>query len=470
MAGLILLAGPLFLNSCESNSKEVPTHAHISGEIVNPRSKYLIILKDNEPLDTVYLDSKNRFSHRVENVKAGLYLFQHPPETQGMYLQPGDSLLFRVNTMEFDESLHFSGKGGDKNNLLAEMYLLDENNSDLLLSYYKTEPADFHKKTDSIKNARLNLLQAGQKKHNFPPDFTALAEKIVLYENYDLKERYTYLVNKYYRQFSGKFPENFHDYRKSVDFNEYSLQSSPGYKRFIENYLINMSLLDCAKSNLDNRDCSSLTDNENIKSRINKVDELTEIPSLRQHFFSKLGALGIIMATEREEILDILALLKEKGLSNDVYEDFRHLGTIQLAYLPGANISEVNLLNPEGKIFPFGEVLDGPSIIFIWSKNSAAHLGDHQLVTNLQEKYPEIDFIGINVDVGETAGWQTALQKYGYDSSKEYQLYQTSVKKKFFKYYLNKLIFVDASGEVVIGDAYLNSPELEGRILEFLNR
>ncbi len=437
---------------------------------MNPRSNYLVILKENQPLDTVYLDSKNRFSHRIDNVKSGLYLFQHPPETQGMYLQPGDSLLFRVNTMEFDESLHFSGSGGDRNNFLAEMYLLDENNADLLLSYYKIEPADFDKKTDSIKNSRLKFLEARNKKFNFPPDFRILAEQTINYEIYDLKERYTYLVNKYYRQFSGMFPEDFYEYRKSVDFNETCLQSSPGYKRFIENYLINMSLLDCAKSNNDYRDCSSLTDHGNIKIRINKIDELTDIPSLRQHFFSKLGALGIIMATEREEILEILKILKEKGLSEQRYEDFRHLGTIQLSYLPGANVREVQLVNSEGRNFPFGNILNSPSIIFVWSKNNEGHIRDHQLVNNLQDKYPEINFIGINVDVGETAGWQRTLQNYNYDTNREFQLYQTPVKKKFFQYYLNKLLFLDASGEVIIGDAYLHSPDLENRILEFLNQ
>ena len=54
-----------------------------------------------------------------------MYTFSHV-EFQVFYLNPGDSLMLRVNTLEFDESLSFTGMGSKGNNLLIDLFLLNE--------------------------------------------------------------------------------------------------------------------------------------------------------------------------------------------------------------------------------------------------------------------------------------------------------------------------------------------------------
>ena len=456
--------------SCEDSSKKDIVKTYVGGEIVNPTSNYVVFKKAGEVLDTVFLDSQNKFSYEMDSAETGLYLLQHRPETQNFYLKPGDSLLLRVNTFAFDESLHFSGSGSHQNNFLVEMYLLDEDNAELLLSFYETDPAEFKRKTDSITSERRNRLNRLNEKHKFSEDFLQLAEKTIQYESFDLKERYTYLFNKYRKGSKEKLPQDFHNYRKNVRFNEETLQCSPAYKRFIDNYLINRSFKWCAKQAFDDNDCYSLTDAENIKSRIRMVDDLIQLPALRKHFLSKLASLGIIMAQTREGILDVIDLMEEVGYTEDDLEDLKQLGSIQLAYLPGTTLSNVPLINTNGNAEPFENILEKPTIIFLWSIYNTRHKEDHQLIRELRKKYPEINFIGVNLDVGEVSAWRIAVKKYGYDESKEFQLGSTRVEKRFFKYYLNKLLFLDSSGKVIIGDAFINSPDFESRILEFLNR
>ena len=82
--------------------------------------------------------------------------------------------------------------------------------------------------------------------------------------------------------------------------------------------------------------------------------------------------------------------------------------------------------------------------------------------------------MGINIDIGETSSWRNALLKYRYDLEHEYQLDEIRIQgrevgSEVFKSYLNKLLFLDEGGTVVIGDAFINSPDFESRILEFLN-
>lgn len=467
---LSFLTAVFCFTGCEEDPKEKTGSAYIGGEIVNPTSRYLVLSHQEKILDTLWLDNKNRFNYRIENVESGLYLIQHRPETQNLYLAPGDSLLMRVNTLAFDESLHFSGKGDARNNFMAEMFLQDENNADLLLSYYKTEPSEFAKKTDSILQARRSSLQKAHQKNRFSRDFLEVAEKTINYESYDLRERYTYLIKKYFPEFTRKIPSNFYAYRNEADFNEKEMQSSPAYKRFIDNYLVNYSLDWCSQSNLDDVDCFELTSTENVVVRMEKISELTQLPALRKHFLTKLGVLGIVMAKEEEEITEILDLLEEEGYPEQDLQDMEQLGDIQTAYLPGTRLENVPLIKKNGEKADFEKVVNQPTIIFLWSMYSEDQVENHKLVQNLRKKYPEINFIGINMDIGETAAWKNALDRFGYDKNKEFQLGPTDIKKEFFQYYLNKLLFLDASGKVIIGDAFINSPEFESRILEFLNR
>lgn len=470
LATTFLVIALLLFYGCEDENSSQSASAYLGGEIVNPTSKFLVLSKNGKILDSIKLNDKNRFSYRIDSVETGVYTFEHRPEVQHFYVTPGDSLLFRVNTLAFDESLHFSGTGEAQNNFITEMYLMDEANSDLLLSFYKTPPSKFLKQTDSIRTNRLDNLKRLKVKKNFSPEFVALAEKIIDYESYDLKERYIYLVNKYYREYQKKLPESFFDYRKNVVFNDESLQETAAYKRFIENYLINKSLEHCEKNHNDHKECFDRANTENILSRIKMVGDLIRIPSLRDHFLLKLGAKGIVLAKSREDIQKIIHALKKSKFPEEKIKDMEQLGTIQLAYLPGTEIKTVPIINTEGDSVPFLKVIDRPTIIFLWSIYEDGHQKDHKLIQELRKKYPEINFVGINLDVGEENAWKIAVQKYNYNKDFEYQLGKTGIDKKFFQYYLNKLLFLDSSSKVVIGDAFINSPEFESRILEFLNR
>lgn len=438
---------------------------------MNPTSNQVVILKDNVPLDTLILNHQNRFEYRIEDAEPGIYYLKNSPENQIFYLEPGDSILMRANSIDFDESLHFSGRGGEENNFLSEISLSNSDNTNLVLSYYKISPAEFALKTDSIKNSRLALLSSRNQKHKFSDDFVTVARKTIEYENYDLRERYTYMVNKYYKEHAKQLTEDFHAYRNDLDFNEASLQTSPSYIRFIENYLINRAMKECAQANMDRNDCYDLYDHHNITTRIHIIDSITDLPLIKEHFFTKFSVLGIIMAREREEITNILDIMEDKGFSEKELEKLTDVGRVQLAYLPGMNIEKVSLLDINGDKTTYGEVTDKPAVVFLWSIYSQDnHQQNHSRIRDLREKYPEIAFIGVNVNPGETSKWTSTVKNFGYDGNYEYQLAGSSIDQETFRYYLNKVLLVNESGEVYKGDAYINSPEFESRILELLNQ
>ena len=112
----------IVFSACQDNdSSKKRDYTYIGGEIVNPNVDYVILFSEKGVGDTVKLDRNNRFIYKVKNLKDGIYSFKHNPENQLILLEKGDSLLFRLNTFEFDESLVFSGDGARKNNFLIEV-------------------------------------------------------------------------------------------------------------------------------------------------------------------------------------------------------------------------------------------------------------------------------------------------------------------------------------------------------------
>ena len=106
---LLLFTLILITFSCKNENETAPKLAWVGGEIVNPIGDYVLIYRGEQLIDSVKLNDSNFFLYKAENIEAGLYSFSHK-EFQVFYLEPTDSLMLRVNTIDFDESLSFTGK------------------------------------------------------------------------------------------------------------------------------------------------------------------------------------------------------------------------------------------------------------------------------------------------------------------------------------------------------------------------
>lgn len=460
----------LFVVCCWSCQEDTdPQGIYLHGQIVNPLTDYITLSKDNKLIDTIFLDDQHAFSYRLEKPTEGLYTFVHPPESQSIYMVPGDSILFRLNTLAFDETLYFSGTAAVKNNLLMELFLLNERNNDLIFSYYKINPKTFASITDSILKVRKKMFRKLEKEHQFSDKFSALAEKSILYEFYDLRERYAFLINKY-SSHKNKIPPGFFDYRKKVDFNDETLKNHYGYQRFLDNYLKNRSIENCGPRN-QNRSCYSLNDFQNLRKRILLTDSLFTLDVLRNRFFQRFGRKQIIFSSNAAQIDSTLNLLSRLGYQEEGLDELRNLAEVQRSYFIGNNISNKKLIDSDLNPLLMAQVLTKPTITFSWTVHSPKNQQKkHEKIQDLRKKYPEINFIGINIDADETQIWKKTLEQNGYDQSKEYQIRDVGSKKVLYKNYLNKVLFINKKGEIVFGDISLDSPNFEGYILEFLNQ
>jgi len=181
--------------SCSSTPENGST-VFFGGEIVNPTSKYVVLYHNDAYIDSVQLDHENHFLFQLDSIEEGLYHFDHSPELQYVYLSKGDSLLARLNTVEFDESLVYSGTGSVINNFLIEIFLTHEEEEPLMNDYFNLDPEAFSEKIDSMHAAKMALLKELNSDNELTPRALAMAEASIDYNMYINKEKYPFYHKK----------------------------------------------------------------------------------------------------------------------------------------------------------------------------------------------------------------------------------------------------------------------------------
>jgi len=218
----IALFGALtFILGCNNTSMSDGDSAYFGGEIINPKGDAVILYNRKTNFsDTLKLDKSNRFSHKIKNLKPGLYSFGHGGEIQFVILEPNDSILIRLNTYEFDESLVFNGEGSKKNNYLIKTFLNNEKASRKLVKYSNKEPEEFATFIDKRHKQELEDFERFKSKAELSNYASSIIKANIDYHNFADKEIYPFAYYGENRLVHIKdLPEGFYDFRNNTDHN-----------------------------------------------------------------------------------------------------------------------------------------------------------------------------------------------------------------------------------------------------------
>jgi hypothetical protein len=236
---LVLIASAFISCSAEST----PSDTYFGGKILNPKSKYVVLYSMEKVIDTLFLEKDNTFLGNLQNANEGLYYFTHGNENQYIYLEPKDSLMLRLNTWYFDESIVFAGKGAERNNMLIDCFLEDEKDNRTFYKLNLLEPDEFQVKADSLLDTKLKTFDEYIAKNpNETPGFKHILKTALTYPIYAKKERYPVAHSKVSNQVMFKnIDQSFYNHRKSVRINNDTLMYFPPHSKYVGNFLYNIT-------------------------------------------------------------------------------------------------------------------------------------------------------------------------------------------------------------------------------------
>ena len=414
---ILLFISLLILSSCKNDNKQT----FFNGKILNKSSEKIILSVDENPLYNSIISESGNFSITIDSLESGLYNFFLQPEFQYVILEEGDSIYIRLNSLDFDESLVFMGKGSAKNNFLIDVFLKNEEHNDILNSYYNASFDDFLIKVDSLFNNQKELFKEFKKNNRL----SYLSENLIFDAiKYPLLEKIqSYLVSN--NLDLNRLEINYSKYE--IDFNNNSISSYKPYIDFIYLYSFNLT--------------KSISNYNFQVKRLKILDSLVQSDNIKSKLFRFLAF----------EILLNEKSLKEKRI---FFEEFKNISD----YSSINNEVEILLKNQlqlsQGKSFPNikgydlnGSIKDistisNKKIIFFWSYDQNAHFNSiYQKINSLENKYLSYKLISLNIN-DDFDKW-----KSNYKPTKNVTELQTNdfeyMSKKLILDNLNKVFIVD---------------------------
>lgn len=400
------------LVGCGSIEKKSPG-VFFAGEIVNPTSEYVVLFKDDIVIDSAKLDDENRFSIKLDSVVEGLYHFDHSPELQYVYLENGDSLMIRLNTEDFDESLIFSGKGEEINNFLLDLFLTTESEPSILYSFSQLDPGAFNYKLDSLRAIKVNTLNELVKEVKLSTMALEMAQASIDYNYYIYKEKYPF----WNRRKTGKntipeLPNYFYDYRKNLDYNNENLAYHRYYYNFMKTHFNNLSYMGCY-SKCKGEHYAIINNKLHFNQhKLKLIDSLVTEKDLRDNLFRNVAMDYLINvhdtdANNRIFIEDFHKLSGNNQHSAEIESIYQGVNNLQ----PTNKLPNISVFNTDGDLVTLQEIAEKEknTVFYFWSGTQRSNFENVLTrVAQLTEKKPEFTFVGINCNT-DAIRWQSLL-------------------------------------------------------------
>jgi len=459
---------------CNSNG-ENSDFAYIGGEVINPKNKSIVLYNTKGKVSNTFtLDDNNRFLHKITDLQPGLYSIRHGGEYQMVLLEPNDSIMFRLNTYDFDESLVFTGNGAKKNNYLIKTYIANEKEAKKLSRYAQKDPDAFNSFIETRRTNRLNEFYSflEHNKNVSTPFFKSIIEANINYNAYADKEIYpfAYFGNNKLTHIKD-LPENFYTYRSSVDYNANHLSNFFSYNRFLSAHFDNLALKPYYQNNAYHSMFNRHSTEYNT-SKLDLIDSLITDETIKNYLL-KSKARDFIShnhsEAEAQEMLDFYLL---KSTDDDDKTDMLDLVASLKQLRNGNPLPNLTVVNYDNTEHSLTSIITKPTIIYFWTSNrKKQYRNSHYKVKGLKSNFPKMDFISINVNDNDDEFWKNIINQYNFPTTREYKFKDSKKALQTLALnYLNKAIIVDQEGLILHPNANIYSSDFEKKLEELLQQ
>jgi len=446
---LMLIFSTIIISGCVTSTPCESTY--FGGKIINPKTDHVVLYKNEIPLDTFFLDENNSFLGEIPTLQEGLYNFKHGNEEQYIYLNPKDSLLIRLNTWNFDETLVFSGIGAERNNLLIDSFLESENDKKVFYKYYELTPSEFNSKI--IEAEKIKLDRYNDYVNNHPEEsekFKNIFKIALTYPLYSKVENYP-LARSAKSDSDGNLEvdDYFYKHREQIALDNDSLMYFYAYRNYVLNNLYN-------RVNALGYDINS---NEftihllkSISSELN--DENSKNSMLRKTFIRHFywNSSKSINKKTVDTFLKHNTNSTDKNLILNLTSDTEKVN--EGALLDDFHITDYNKTRRSVKKL----IKNKNTVLYFWNPK---YIGKDFIASRIQyfsEKYPNLKFIGVKIN-GDNKD-----RIYKLDIKSQYYLESSSKANIFLTSQIPRTILINKKGIVTNSFASLSSRNIFNQI------
>lgn len=419
--------------------------AYFGGEIINPNNPYVLFCKDNVVIDSLKLDSNNRFFIKFDSLTPGMYSFKHEPEYQYVYFDKNDSIMVRVNSRDFDNSVAFCGRGDLKNNFLMDLYLKNERDRNSMFKVFDYGIKDFTRTIDSTNLSTLKFYQTKKQEIKWSNEFDVYAKAAVDFQYFSKKELYPNVHKiRTGNDVFEEIPANYYDYRKNIDFDNVALENYSPFVMYLSHMLNNMGAINY-HNHFTEADLA-------LKTNINKMqiaDTLIKNEKLKNLILDNIAFTYMLedqnMVNNKSFLESYHKFSTDKSKRNEIAKMGRAIQQLKV----GNTLPNVMLLDTNGNQVPSDSFKKKNTVIFFWTGRSMAHFeAVHKKILEFQKQHANFEFIAINLNDSQQ-DWLKVLKSYQLSGITELRCANfEDIKAKWAINKIHRTIILDENGKI----------------------
>ena len=278
----------------------------LGGKILNKTSNSISIYKDNLLVNESKISKDGFFTISLGKTSPGLYSFYHEPEFQYIIIDENDSLQIRLNTLDFDESLVYTGIGSSKNNFLMDVFLKTEKDEIKINSNIDLNPKDFKNLVDSLYNKQIDSYNEFKESKKLTVTSKIIIKNAILYPY--ISKFHSYIIRN--NVLDKKQINLFDNYYDEINYN---LDELAFFKPYID--FLYLEIYNYIKNNFDYDSALDF----NIK-RLNYTNEIIRSEIVKTRIL-RFHAIGFLLQREDEaknkKFLDSFLEISQNTYLND---------------------------------------------------------------------------------------------------------------------------------------------------------
>lgn len=446
---LYILFSLYFITACTSRVED--EYTYFGGKIINPKSDYVTLHSQDDLIDSFPINKHGKFLGKIKDLQEGLYYFVHGNENQHVYLEPKDSLMLRLNTWDFDESIVFTGKGSERNNLLIDCFLEEENERNYFYQLYKLDPQEFRAKLDDLILEKQETFNEFVETHaDETSGYRNVLQVALTYPLYSNLERYPIMHSKAVGL--ENFPtlgDSYYNYRIYTSIDNDSLMYFPPYTKYIRNYLYNKTYSLGHPPSMTKYSTKFTSDLLTTISQMIRSDESRNAflkQTVLSHFYNKSTC-----------NIDQLTFEKFFELSTN-QDDIAHIKQLMHdtkyfpLHKPILDFEVTDYLNTKHSIKKV--IHKRNTFLFFWNPDYVSEAYITGRINYLKDEFKNIHFIQVNMQ-SNNPNRIKAL-----DIKQQFYLNSDSKAHEFLSSKLPRAILINDRGEVINGFASISSKNL----------
>ena len=429
-------------------------YTYFGGKIIHPKDSILLLRSSNGFKDTLKLCSDNTFMGRYRNFKSGLYYFKHGLEYQYAYIEAKDSLIFRLNTWDFDESLVFSGRNSKINNLLIEAFLQSEEDEIMIRKECrKSSSIKFIAKMDSLLKVKKEIFENYKQNNSTISDgFLDVYEVALTFPIFSGLEKYAISNCTQFKSDSAKL--KFLSHRKKVQLGRDSLLFYKPYYTYVLEKMYSEAMLKGYKE--DSEDF--------IVDIINSIDKEVSDEKIKNTILYRIIAYNFMKRTKDNNYQK--AFFNYFKYSSDL-EDKKEIQRLinDLKYI-SRNESLPNFLMeaPTGNWVNIKDIHKQENAVICF--NNEKYFSDSSVSRRfnfLKKKFPQVNFIIIQQNKGNKDKYLKDI-----DIKHQYKLIEKSEAHNFLTSSFPRLMVINEKGIVLNDFSSIFAFDIEPQIQDLI--